>query len=1107
MRENDLWKNLWQHGAGSTLIQAPARSGKTSFIVDRAAEFLNSGKDPERLLVLAPTRTAGDRLRSGINRSTTATIASPPVRTWSAYAFHLISRAFEAGVTGFRNISPKLLTGADQDQIIATLLSAKDVQQWPWPDDLGQGLGTRGFRKEVREFFDRLHEYRLTEKSLLQVIDRTENTPAVWPLLGRLFTVYDRVVRLDDVSRFDPAGLLGTAIEILSQGIKAEPKEGFEDFLSQERHRFDLILIDDFQEANPAMHTLLELVADESEVIAVANADTVVQGFRGAKPELLSNASEDGFAFKNRHTVQHSVELTGQIAATYQRATEHIGVICDSKDARLAHIAGGDGTTEVALTKTEAEQDLLILYNVLNWLKGSADGQVKPVPLHEQAVIVRNSVQVKRIADFLRAEGLPVRTNLADVVLADETAVVELLNLLEVAIRISGTNQRTEQNTETHPLDFEVLSAPLIESLLQGGYIGMTNLQVRSMRKQLLKNARPQTEETPNIEEELERISAETGFAGPGRERLLTLTTAALKSELEGRELSAADGIPEHLLEMYGSWGIFAPLRRLVHVLAVTVRSLKDPEQRAEDTLWELWDSTKIASEWKKRSAKPGAEGLQANRDLDAVVTLFQVAKRFQDQNLVATAQQFVEYVRALELPTDSLSKAGKDQDALAIMTAASSAGLSFSHVIVAGLQQGTWPNDLPRGSVLGSVELTEVMEGQVHTGPEAHLARRHAVRNDELRSFATAVSRARNHLLGMAVAAEDQQPSSFLQFLLHGDTGLPDPEDVPLSPTPHQIVAELRRELRIEAVNGNDKALTEPIELLSFLTQQPYPELAPAEPRNWWGVSDRSSDEPIYRTGEAFRLSPSRVETLNANPLEWLLDAIGMATSSTDFDLYRHVGTLIHHLAEKYPNGPKEVLQNELENLLPKLNLTGFFGQIMGQRINDMVECLAIYLAQARPVAGVEVPFKHEFETEFGPGLVSGVIDRLEISDKDRIRIVDFKTGKSVISAASAKENLQLALYQLAYLGGSVNVTERPEKIHEAALIFVGAGKNSVSTMTRSQPELAEIPIDPEAALLLAAAIVHQAHFVAVQKNDFGRDKLDGFSPVNNSGNQVTQA
>ena len=88
------------------------------------------------------------------------------------------------------------------------------------------------------------------------------------------------------------------------------------------------------------------------------------------------------------------------------------------------------------------------------------------------------------------------------------------------------------------------------------------------------------------------------------------------------------------------------------------------------------------------------------------------------------------------------------------VTTPSATIGLEFDTVVVAGLQDGVWPNLRLRGSLLAPQELVRAVLGR-STPPT--IDERRAIRDDELRLFALAVSRARRRLVLAAVANDDE--------------------------------------------------------------------------------------------------------------------------------------------------------------------------------------------------------------------------------------------------------------------------------------------------------------------------------------------------------------
>ena len=267
------------HGAGPVLVPGAPGTGKSTVLVEAAVRRVQrDGLDPERMLILAPGRLAADTLRDRFTARLDRSLSTTPARTWASYAFDLIRRAKAEGVLPLPR-PPKLLSGPEQDLIIKELLEGHALPglELPWPEDLGAALQTRGFRHEVRQLFDRIIESGHTADDLAALAGRCHRPD--WVAAAALYSEYRDVLDLRMPEAFDPAGIITAARQIFQDAP---------DFLAAERERLQLILVDDIQEANPAVFELLADIAAGKDAIITASPDTVVQGFRGARPDLVA---------------------------------------------------------------------------------------------------------------------------------------------------------------------------------------------------------------------------------------------------------------------------------------------------------------------------------------------------------------------------------------------------------------------------------------------------------------------------------------------------------------------------------------------------------------------------------------------------------------------------------------------------------------------------------------------------------------------------------------------------------------------------------------------------------------------------------------------------
>src|SRR6218665_1672878 len=104
--------------ASGVIIGAPG-TGKTRTLVDRVVHLLDgTGLQPEELIVLTPNRQVATALRDRIGVRIGQATPGPLARSLGSFAFQLVRGAMvRSGLE-----PPALLTGADQDRLIAELL-------------------------------------------------------------------------------------------------------------------------------------------------------------------------------------------------------------------------------------------------------------------------------------------------------------------------------------------------------------------------------------------------------------------------------------------------------------------------------------------------------------------------------------------------------------------------------------------------------------------------------------------------------------------------------------------------------------------------------------------------------------------------------------------------------------------------------------------------------------------------------------------------------------------------------------------------------------------------------------------------------------------------
>ncbi len=982
-------RRVVEHRGGPLLVLAGPGTGKTTTLVETVVHrVVHDGLDPEQVLVLTFSRRAATELRERIARRLDRTVREPLARTFHSYAFGLLRR--EAVQNG--EPTPRLLSGAEQDLLIRELLRG-DVEQLGadyWPPRLHAALLTRGFARELRDLLMRAAERGLAPEELAE-LGRGHRRDD-WLAAATFAHQYAGVTALRTPPSYDQAELVRSAAGLLRE----DPE-----LLARERDARRLVVVDEYQDSDPAQEELLQLLAGGGrDLLVVGDPDQSIYGFRGAEVEGIRR-------FPERFPGADGSPAT-VLALTLSRRSGP--ALLDASRRVAARLGGPPGHRRLRPADPYAAADVSV--HVL----GSPSQEAAfvaarlreahlmyDVPWSSMAVLVRASSSIPTLRRTLVGAGVPATVRLDEIPLVDQPAVRALLAVVDVAL-----NSRE-------------LTGELAFDLVTGPFGGADPLALRRLRQELRQH-------------EL--------AAGGGRASAELLVEA----------------IQEPLVLVPLDGDAVAPAERIARLVEVGRAAASAPGASAEDVLWAVWSASDLARRWARTALSGGRSGQGADRDLDAVVALFDAAARYVDRMPGAGPAGFVDHIRGQQIPSDSLTARGARDDAaetVTILTAHAAKGLEWDVVAVPGVQEGVWPDLRERGSLLGTEELVDVVadrDASAVTRASARLA-------EERRLFYVAVTRARRRLVVTAVSNEDEQPSRFLEDLD------PLPSDAPAERLVERAgrgldLASLTAELRRVVCDPAEAAARRRAAAVQ-LGRLAAEGVAQADPEQWYGGRELSIADPLVGPDDPVRVSPSKVEEFNRCELRWLLKACG----ATDADMSRAgVGSLVHDLAEKavLQQWSEPAMLVELDRLWPGIDAgTGWVAAREYQRVREMVQRMARWLqANPRRLVGVEL----DFDVRVGRARLVGRVDRLDEDDEGRLVVVDYKTGKSAPTAAEVSEHAQLAVYQVAAEAGAFqregSSNAAPPRSGGASLVQLGKPSRG-EAREQWQPPLADAP-DP---------------------------------------------
>lgn len=1103
-------------GTHSAVVGAPG-TGKTTVLRAVFNEMLRSGvRHADEVLVLTPNRESAAELRDGLGAEADSAALGlpgpgplgqalrqgPAARSIHSFAFGLVgAQSAVAQGTTLRFVS-----GPDQDNLLASLLGGYESGLAPapdWPERFGPEVrATAGFRNQLREILNELMGRGYTQQQVAQAA-AVRGRPE-WQVVARVLQDYADQLAIPGFGGVDTAEVFEQARWVLAdEHAQGTAAAGPWSFSGEVVPRF--VLIDAVQDIpDAALGMLNDLAGLGARFGLCASPDTGTQGFRGARGDILDAMTDSaGFACAPIVLEQDTAWTrgTGQVRTVVDDLARRI-----SSRLGLGHVPRSAGMlpagpSQVAAQRvgSAAERTRRVAAQLRSWHAAGVDWE-------QCAVITRTSGTARALEGELEYLGIPVATGMQ--ALGVDPATAPLLQLL--AEPAPGPAERSRQ----------------LRMLLGGVYIGLDPIALRGVERELAgllaRDGNGSADPEPGAKLPDAGTEAATGAETDSAEPRVD-GPAVPEPGVAGPATSGTAAPPDvwsRALDELAPSVLPAPVARAATLLkTAAVHATHDPHT----ALWALWQATDVADAWRARALDYPAD--PAGERIDAVLRLMTLAEKDAERD-GHTARAFALDVLEQRFAQDSLARRADAQHVL-VVAAAAAAHREFERVIVVDLEEGVWPNPRVRGSVFAADALLDELRGisAPRDSGTAYRESRRATIVDEARLALSAMSRARSELVLVAVDDGDTQPGVLFDtaaaavantVAVNTDTpGRPAPPDedglgtaagdgtqhnTQVSVTQDSVPAGVADDVadpdlsylvdgqpllsttdvaayarhRFESALPDTPEEAEWARLLQALRAQG---IRAADPDGWLDWQEVSLQAPVLGEGDVAGISPSAVELFHDCQLKWLLTRHGGQSTGTTA---QYLGTLIHAIAEKFPQGGLAQMLAEYETRFAQLEFGSAWERDREYEAGrEMVHTLDDYFAgraeQGFRLVGVEGTISAaDTSTEHGgPWRINGRIDRLERDADGRLYVVDFKTGRKRPTAAEAAANPQLGTYQVALSTTDNRATFRPpadsaeQATSEAQsgsgggeLVFLrypGTMVRGTPSNVRSQPALAD--------------------------------------------------
>ncbi|MYA97902.1 MAG: AAA family ATPase [Nitrospinae bacterium] len=349
---------------GANLVLAGAGSGKTRVLVHRVLRLLAEGLAPNRILAITFTNKAAGEMRERLFASLEEGARGIWVGTFHAVCARILRAEAEAA-----GLSPgfTIFSRGECLTLVKRCMAAANISEERYPP-----------------------------RSVLDQVGRRKTSPAedsepapfsVDATALKITPAYERALR--DVGAVDFDDLLARPLQM----FRRHPE-----VLRKYQERFEEILVDEYQDTNPAQDELVALLSRaHGRVFAVGDDDQGIYGWRGARVENILGF-ERRFAGARVFRLEENYRSSGAILGLASRIMGGAGARLEKR--LFTRKAAGEAVCYLAAANAEEEAEAVIK----RLIESGAGGEI---PWGEAAVFYRINTQSRALEEAARRRGIP----------------------------------------------------------------------------------------------------------------------------------------------------------------------------------------------------------------------------------------------------------------------------------------------------------------------------------------------------------------------------------------------------------------------------------------------------------------------------------------------------------------------------------------------------------------------------------------------------------------------------------------------------------------------------------------------------------------------------
>ncbi len=364
------------HGQGPAMIIAGAGSGKTRVLTYRIAQLMDQGIDPYNILSLTFTNKAAKEMRHRIE----SVVGSDARNLWMGTFHSIFARILraESEKIGY----PSNFTIYDTDD--SKSLIKQIVKDLALDDKLYKPNVVLNRISAAKNRLVSYYEYN-QPNSIYKADDEASGRPE----LGRIYQVYQEKCFRSGAMDFDDL-LFNTSLLLKSH----------DDILLKYQHRFQFIMVDEFQDTNLAQYYITKKLASVHRNIVVVGDDAQsIYAFRGADIQNILNFEKDYDELKI-----FKLEQNYRSTETIVEAANSVIKKNSAQLPKNIYTQNGRGNLIKVLTSmTDNEEGKQIASQIYERKNNEA------LPYKDFAILYRTNSQSRALEEALRKINIPYR--------------------------------------------------------------------------------------------------------------------------------------------------------------------------------------------------------------------------------------------------------------------------------------------------------------------------------------------------------------------------------------------------------------------------------------------------------------------------------------------------------------------------------------------------------------------------------------------------------------------------------------------------------------------------------------------------------------------------